>query len=244
MIRISVCDDDSVFAGLLSEQLKTVFDGLSAETEIKAFSSPKVFLHAVRTGAAEPDVVFLDIDMPGVSGFEIAEEIKKEKRGTVIVFVSGKHELVFESLDYHPFSFIRKNTGDGLVRDLGKVAAEIVADFIGNRVIGIRDVYSGMTYVPAKQIVSVGSENHYVSYSVENGKRKLKERGGIKTAEEKLRGCGFIRPHSRFLVNTAHIGFFSPKVNRIVMDDKSSVPVSRGQRATAYEEYLRYKRVF
>ncbi len=45
-------------------------------------------------------------------------------------------------------------------------------------------------------------------------------------------------------MNAAHISFFNPKINRIVLDTKDSVPVSRSMGTRAHEEYLKYKRVF
>ena len=51
---------------------------------------------------------FIDIDMPEVNGFEAASYLKKWNRECCIVFVSNKDDLVFQSLVYHPFFFIRK----------------------------------------------------------------------------------------------------------------------------------------
>ncbi|MBO4413417.1 MAG: response regulator transcription factor [Clostridia bacterium] len=244
MLKLAVCDDDPVFADLLSKSIKDVFDGLDAQTEISVFSSARAFLAALRSKDAEPDVAFLDIDMPGVSGFEIAGEIKQMRKKTVIVFVSGKHELVFESLDYHPFSFIRKGSGDVLLSDLGKVAAGIVRDFLGSKTIEINDVYAGKVRVCADDILTVSSEDHYLVYVVMDSGRPYKERGTLRAAEEKLRQYGFFRPHHQHLVNAAHVSFFNPKFNKLILDTKASVPVSRSLRASAHESYLKLKRVF
>ena len=46
--------------------------------------------------------------MPEVNGFEVASYLKKWNRECCIVFVSNKDDLVFQSLVYHPFFFIRK----------------------------------------------------------------------------------------------------------------------------------------
>lgn len=46
------------------------------------------------------DIAFLDIDMPGISGFEVAQHLKKYSSFCNIVYVSAKTELVFDSFDY------------------------------------------------------------------------------------------------------------------------------------------------
>lgn len=243
MIRIFTCDDDGAFADLLTENIRGAFTALGAETDVQTFTSSVECLRAVRSGNDSPDVVFLDIDMPSVSGFDVAAEINRARRGTAIVFVSAKQELVFQSLDYRPISFIRKYPEESLTADLAKVCRSILRDFMQATVVEIRDVYSGTVAVTAEDILFIGSEDHYLSYKLRD-KRTLKERCNIRTAEERFKKFGFIRPHSRYLVNMAHITFFNPGIGRIVLDSKDSVPVSRSLKAEAHGEYLKYKRVF
>ena len=243
MIKIFTCDDDAAFSGLLTEKIRDTFVSLGAEIDVTPFTSSVDCLRAVRAEKDSPDVVFLDIDMPSVSGFDVAAEINKARRGAVIVFVSGKQELVFESLDYHPFSFIRKNPAESLSADLSKVCRSIMRDFMQDTLVEIRDVYSGAAAVTAEEILFIGSEDHYLIYTLRD-KKTLKERGNIKAAEDRFRNFGFIRPHSRYLVNMAHITFFNPSIGRIVLDSRDSVPVSRALKSAAHEEYLKYKRVF
>ena len=243
MLTIYVCDDEVAFADLLEEKLKLIFAEYDSEAKIVSFRTPVECLRAVRYG--EPsDAVFLDIDMPGVSGFDIAKEIKKERRDALVVFVSGKPDLVFESFDYHPFSFVRKSAGDDLDRELRKVCEGVVSYLGKRKPIEVRDVYAGPVFEKADNILFVSSAKHYVEYHALDRDRPIKQRGTLKEAEKLLRPFGFIKPHSRFLVNAAHIGFFNPKINRIVLDTKESVPVSRSLRDSAYGEYLKIKRGF
>ena len=80
MIRIIICDDDVPFAEYLERQVKEIFTDLKNETDIRSFTSPEECLKYVTRDGADTDVVFLDIDMPGTTGFDIAKEIKKERR--------------------------------------------------------------------------------------------------------------------------------------------------------------------
>ena len=243
MLTVFVCDDERAFADLLSDKLTRIFKSLSVDADIKTFTSPKGCLSAFR-GESSPDAVFLDIDMPGVSGFDIASEIKKERGGALVIFVSGKQELVFESFDYHPFSFVRKNAGADFEAELRKVCEGVVSFLVHRKPIELHDVYAGPVFVAAEDIVFVKSDDHYLEYRVAGRTRPIKERGQIKEAEKKLKPLGFIRPHSRYLVNAERISFFNPKINRIVLDTKDSVPVSRSQRDAAYGEYQKIKRVY
>ena len=57
------------------------------------------------------DVILLDIDMPHISGLQIANEIRKEINITLI-FVSAHDEMVFDAIQYQPFRYIRKTRLD------------------------------------------------------------------------------------------------------------------------------------
>ncbi len=242
MLSIFVCDDERAFADLLEDKLTRVFGELGVETDIRTFCSPSECLAAVREGDA-PGAIFLDIDMPGVSGFEIADRIRKERVGSLVIFVSAKQELVFESFDYHPFSFIRKNSGGDFDADIRKVCGSVVNATAQKKPLEIRDVYAGTVFVAVENITHVRSDNHYLEYYAVGRDRPIKERGTIKEAARKLSEFGFIRPHGRYVVNTEHVGFFNPKINRIVLDTKESVPVSRSLRDSAYEDYKKRKRL-
>ena len=56
----------------------------------------------------EIDVLFLDIDMPEVDGFKIAESVRKKELNCLIVFCSNYSDFVFKSFRYEPFSFLCK----------------------------------------------------------------------------------------------------------------------------------------
>ena len=79
-MNLILCDDDKVFLNKLEIRIR----GLCQKYKI------------------------IDIDMPEVNGFEAASYLKKWNRECCIVFVSNKDDLVFQSLVYHPFFFIRK----------------------------------------------------------------------------------------------------------------------------------------
>ena len=67
--------------------------------------------------------------MRAASGFELAREIKKEGGETLVVFVSGNPELVFDCFDCHPFSFVRKSGDEMFFRELKKACGDIAAFF-------------------------------------------------------------------------------------------------------------------
>ncbi|MBQ6678140.1 MAG: response regulator transcription factor [Clostridia bacterium] len=244
MIRIIICDDDVPFAEYLERQVKEIFTDLKNETDIRSFTSPEECLKYVTRDGADTDVVFLDIDMPGTTGFDIAKEIKKERRGPLVVFVSCKQELVFDSFDYHPFSFVRKNAGDEFRTELTNVCRGILNVLRQKELIEVINVEAGKQLVSAEDILYVESDDHYLVYHLIGDKGQMKERGSMREALAKLKHIGFIRPHASYIVNSSHISLFSTKLNKIILDTKDIIFVSRGMKEHALEEYLKFKRTY
>ena len=81
------------------------------------FSSTDIQLNTYRDALCFPintnfDVLFLDIDMPQVSGLELAKKYKKRHENALIIFITSHNELVYKACNIHPFDFIRKENLD------------------------------------------------------------------------------------------------------------------------------------
>ena len=81
-MNIAVCDDESKILEEIADFINKEFPGNKIET----FSDGESFLSAIKTGLnTEPDVLLIDIDMPGMSGMEVAAALTSEKARTLIV---------------------------------------------------------------------------------------------------------------------------------------------------------------
>lgn len=105
-MRIAVCDDNKVTLDFLCDEIGREFSKTKADFFLDAFENGVDFLS--QHEKAPFDFVFLDIDMPNINGFEIAERINKDN-SSLIVFVTSHDELVYSSFRFQPFRFIRKN---------------------------------------------------------------------------------------------------------------------------------------
>ena len=107
MLRVAVCDNDNNICCVISEILQNFFDRQSVKVSISRHLNGITLLN--EHCRQKYDIMFLDIDMPEMSGFEIASELRKEKSNCLIIFITSHSELVYDSLDFQPFNFIRKN---------------------------------------------------------------------------------------------------------------------------------------
>ena len=106
-MNLILCDDDKVFLNKLEIRIRGLCQKHKIAVKMECYVSAKEMLEGIKN-LDEISVFFIDIDMPEVNGFEVASYLKKWNRECCIVFVSNKDDLVFQSLVYHPFFFIRK----------------------------------------------------------------------------------------------------------------------------------------
>lgn len=109
-MRIVICDDNQQFGNDLKTHIEKILVTESVyddNVNIEYIQSSKRFASYV--SEHDVDILFLDISMPEVDGFDIAKHINDNNLSTCIIFVSSFENNVFYSLRYKPFRFIRKD---------------------------------------------------------------------------------------------------------------------------------------
>lgn len=102
-MRIFICDDET----RILEDMGNRIVHILPEAFLTSFSEGKELLGAFEKSSC--DVLFLDIDMPGINGLDIAKVLSEMAEKPLLIFVTSHDELVYDSLQYHPFGFIRKS---------------------------------------------------------------------------------------------------------------------------------------
>ena len=87
------------------------------DAEIMDFSLGTGAVQAVEERGLRPDVVFSDIQMPGLGGLRLAVKIKRLSPGTKIVFVTGYSEYALDAYRVHASGYIMKPVDAGQVRE-------------------------------------------------------------------------------------------------------------------------------
>lgn len=190
---IAVVDDEKVMREYLCEliekqKVKCRVVSYAAGEELLA--SGKVF-----------DIVFLDIRMDGINGIETAKSIRKRQEGTVLIFITGLKEYVFEALDLYAFHYLLKPLEEEKFAEVFQKAVKETGRkkerrglFIKARNIMIDQ--ADILYIESirrkVEIHTVGNKDHITIYAT------MDELG------EQL-GDEFYRCHRAYLVNMAHI---------------------------------------
>lgn len=240
MLRISICDDEKFFADLIYSYLAKILDDKSIDAELTEYTSSQMLVSAYKNKPF--DILFLDIDMPDSSGFDISKYVREESLQTFIIYISAKTELVYNSFEYNPFYFIRKSTQNALYNELAHVIDKLMLYYQQEKKVWINDTVHGNTAICIKDIVYIKSDKHYLNYYADGAEAAYIERGSLSAKEAELDCLQFVRTHQRYIVNMRHIEKFYENPGTVILDNSQEIPVSKTMKDKAFQKYMLYKR--
>lgn len=217
MVRFAVCDDEWEMTDYISDKLREYYP---EECEIRKYRDGESLLADSRRKLF--DALFLDIDMPGLDGMELAERIREYNEYVRIVFVTNKDHLVYSTLKYVPFRFIRKTH---LEDELPEAAAALQDSIVRSNATVMFATKNGEFCVQVCDIVYAEIKNHTITLHLTDDELTI-----FKSMDElagELGKFGFLRTHKSFLVNHKHVTSISQ--NNLLTDTKQSVPLSRSR---------------
>ena len=203
MFSIGICDDNPGFLDLLKSLI---------EQEFKKVVSPKLdmFFSSFYSGESvlkhvennKLDLLFLDIDMPVISGFELAKKLSNKKTDTLIVFMSAYDNFMYESFNFCPFAYLRKST---MLNDLKRVIGRVNDEILSPRKYITVTVNNKEIEIDVKKILCFESNKNYFIIHLVGGTDYVC-RGTLSSIESKVEEFDFYKVHSAFLVNLEHSG--------------------------------------
>ena len=104
-MRILICDDDQTTAGQLAGYIRDFFkrDHLKCPDMDLFFDGESLL-----ADPGEKDIVFLDVEMPGVDGIYVGKQLKKKQPDTIIFMVTSYTEYLDEAMRFHVFRYLSK----------------------------------------------------------------------------------------------------------------------------------------
>ena len=90
-MRIAICDDEVSMVQILEEKIKK----LLPDAVIEKYLSGEELI----ASGSKPDLLFLDIQMPGMDGMETAKMLRQDNEDMILIFVTAAEEYVFQAFD-------------------------------------------------------------------------------------------------------------------------------------------------
>lgn len=127
-MRIAICDDDRIHLLMIESYVKKSF---AKFVDIKnyTFSTFHTETKLIAAHKAESfDAVFLDIDMPVYSGFQVADLLVQIKKDCKIIYVTSHSNLAADSFRHSPYDFIVKSKDSERYDEVIKRLASVLED--------------------------------------------------------------------------------------------------------------------
>lgn len=202
MLQVKLCDDDEEILAGYARLIEGIAEKNGLEVQLRQFTNAQALLFAMEDAIAETDIVYLDVQMPGVNGVEAAKQLRALGCGAQIIFLTNSREYVFDSFDAAPLQYLLKDDvpfakfEEVFLRAASlsqKREAELFHCERGaqSRAIPIPDI----TYFEvAKRIVTVHYDGGVFEFY-----------SSMDELEKVLLQKGFVRTHRAFLVNVSRI---------------------------------------
>ena len=125
MIKIAFCDDDMEVLHQMNELLDRYRVERNEDITYAAFQSPFELLTEIEKGI-RPDILFLDVVMPGQNGMDVAKEIRQYDTNMKIIFLTSSPEFAVESYSVGAYFYQLKPIWEGSFFRLMDLAGQLM----------------------------------------------------------------------------------------------------------------------
>lgn len=227
VMNIFICDDGSKILSDISSKVRSTLP----EAAVSEFTSGNVLIEKIADNNC--DILLLDIDMPEISGLDIAARLTALTYKPLLVFVTSHDELVYDSLKFHPFGFVRKSYMD---KELPRILTDCVTELKSREKHFCFHITNGDVKLKLDKIMYFESEGNYLKLFSNDGEYRFRDT--LSAVENTLSDSGFIRIHKGFLVNQAAVKILASDEAELI--NGTRLPIGRSYSETAKKQLMRY----
>ena len=235
MIKIAFCDDDMEVLHQMNELLDRYRVERNEDITYAAFQSPFELLTEIEKGI-RPDILFLDVVMPGQNGMDVAKEIRQYYTNMKIIFLTSSPEFAVESYSVGAYFYqLKPIWEESFFRLMDAVLAECEKKKKNSLILRSKD---GITRIDLQQLEYCEVLGRKLLFHLENG-AVLESAGSLDDlAGQLMQHSNFFRPHRSFLVNMEYIQNISSRSIKMVND--AEIPIPHGKCSEIKNTYMEY----
>ncbi len=233
MIRAIIVDDETCFREMIEFMLKDYFPDIKVVATATGVNDA---VDAIENH--QPDLVFLDIDIVGGTGFHVLQKVKN--RDFKLIFITAFNDFAIQAIKFSAIDYILKPINEfefkaGVERAVSEIQKEeknSPIELLFNnyqdktaRKLVLRTTQE-LHVIEISDIVRCQADNVYTSFFLSSGEKIMVSKG-LGEYAEMLEKYGFVRPHQSHLVNID----FVKKMDKsdggfLILKDQTEVPVS------------------
>lgn len=151
MFNISICDDNKHDIEKIKASLNSFSKKNHIEFTVREFSNPKMLLYEVEDGKI-PDIFILDVEMPELNGFELADKIREHTETAIIIFLTSHNELASKGYKAKALRYVIKFN---LENDIHEALESAISEISHDDKTVILHRYNDYWKLPYKDIIYV-----------------------------------------------------------------------------------------
>lgn len=244
MITAVIVDDEANAIESLQWELNNFRNEISVLATFTQASEAKIYLEKNIV-----DAVFLDVEMPGMNGFELLESL--EKRKFAVIITTAYHEYAISAIKAQCLDFLPKPTDEDAIKicveKIKKYKKEhFFIDYFEEALFSKMNSKENskkitintdgkVMFLSPDDIIYCESEGNYSTIFLENGK-KIVLTIKLKQLEEKLTD-DFFRIHNSYVINLNKVQEYLKQDAYVILTNQAKIPVSRQKKSIFLDKY-------
>lgn len=223
-MHIAVCDDEERAREYFTKRIRRLYP----DAVFSAFGSGEELL----LSGVKPDILLLDIQMPGKNGMETAREFRRRNSRAVLIFVTAFEDYVFQAFDVEAFHYLLKPFEEEKLAEVLEKAVDRLAQLARlERTRARREekslmITAGGAHIAVRPADIVYAEVFNRKIIIHTLDADIEYYGKMKELAAQA-GDGFYRPHRAYLVNLAYVRKY----------DAATIWLEKGQALMAKQNY-------
>ena len=230
-MRILICDDDVLIIEQIRKYCQNFFNKIQVKCpELVCFSDGETLL----SDEGEKDILFLDIEMPGMNGIYVGNELKMRNENIIIFIVTSHSEYLDEAMRFHVFRYLSKPLDKQRFFRNMKDAVDLYNSMTVKIPI---ETKQGVHTLPASSIVAIEAQGRKIT--VHTVKGDFESIHTIKYWENLLPKNHFFQTHRSFIINFEYVTDFDHTLVHM-NDNQFHAYLTKRKYSSFKEAYLLY----
>ena len=221
VIKIAICDDEEKAVALHERIVKSCLQSQGIGYEITTYTQSRNLLYDITDDGFFYDLILLDIEMPGISGMEIPQQLKGFLPNVRIIFVTSHTEYAIDAFELSIFRYVPKNNLEVKLAAAVTDAAKLIELEAGQEY--TIQTASRMEKIPYKDIFYIQRDGKNASIMSSVGIAKVRK--SLQQVFDELNTPEFIFVDRGCIVNIIHIMKISDGM--VVLKNGEQLPISR-----------------
>lgn len=234
MLRIAICDDEQTMVDSHVQTVKECLSGAGIAGELQTYTNGKNLLCDILEDHFHYDLILLDIEMPEISGMELARQIGPALPNVRMIFITSHVEFAIDAYELSIFRYVPK-------QDLEKRLPGAIGDALKLLSIEADKVYTIKTNtrferLPYRDILFISKDGKNAMITTANGTSQVRKT--LQQVFEELDAEEFLFIDRGCIVNLIHV--MQIKDANAILKDGTQLPISRSHLQDVKEKINAY----